>query len=133
MAFNLNKLALQEIATLQLVSPESKQPLFADDEETLPLTIAVYGKTSKVYRKWQAEASRKVAARKGKILSDTAEIEDTADWLATITSSISNFDIDGVPLNSFESYKSLYSNLAFSWVGEQVVEFLRSGDSFLTK
>ena len=132
--FNIKSMALQDITVVHLTSlDDSKQPLFADADEQLPLTITIFGKHSKLYRNWANESARKVKARNGKALSEAEELADTANWLATITVSMINFDMDGVALNSFEAYKALYISPEYSWIGEQVVAGLKDQESFLLK
>jgi hypothetical protein len=132
MTFDFSTLAFQDTAVLQLVHPATESPLFADEEEKLPITITVYGKTSKVYLKWVAESRRRSETRKGK-LSDADEASDTATWLATITKSFSNLKLTDNKLSCFEDYKEFYMLPAYSWVGEQVVKTLRESDNFLSK
>lgn len=133
MAFNINKLQLSDTTTLHLLDPATNAPLYADDAETQPLQIEVYGRSSSVYRKWQAEALRKSNLRKNKELTADQSREATAEFLATISKSASNFDQDGEPVNSYESFKKLYSNPSLFWIGDQVAQTLGELEAFLGK
>lgn len=131
MSLDFNTLAFQDFATLHLTHPATDELLYSDDEQKKPITIDVYSKTSKVYRKWMTESKRKNEARKNKPLTDLAEAEDTANWLSSITKSISNISLSDNKLVCFEDYHAFYLLPQFSWVAEQIVMFLRSSESFL--
>lgn len=133
--FNINSRQLNDTTILHLVDPSTGLEMYADEAETQPLQVEIYGRSSKQFRNWVAAASRKQEAQKNKNKKKTLEeqMDDTAEYLATITKSISNFDMDGKPLDCHEAYKELYSNPALVWIGEQVSEKLGELDNFLQK
>jgi hypothetical protein len=133
MNFNINKLQLSDTTILHLLDPATNAPLYSDAEETKPLQIEMFGRSSSVYRKWQAEALRKSNLRKNKELTADQSRETTAEFLATISKSASNFDMDGEPINSYEAFKKLYSNPKLFWIGDQVAATLSELDAFLGK
>lgn len=139
MAFNISTRALSDSTTLHLVDPETGAFMFADEAETQPLTIELYGRSSKQYRNWLAEASRKQEQEKKKnrgelkVKSPDEAIKDSAEFLAAVSIKANNFDMDGVAIDSKEAFKKLYSNPSLMWIGEQVVEALGDMANFLQK
>lgn len=131
--FNINTKQLSDTAMVDLLDPATGSPLFADEAETLPLQIEVYGRSSKVYRKWQAETSRKALLRGKKVQSPEAQKEDTADFLATISKAAYNFDQDGEPIDSYEAFKKLYLTDSLYWIGDLVALSLSDLEGFLQK
>jgi hypothetical protein len=107
--------------------------MYADEAETLPLQITVYGRSSKQYRNWLAVANRASLARGKKPQTPEQILTETAEFLAAITKSIHNFDLDGEALDNSESFKKLYSNPSLVWVADQVAESLGAAEGFLQK
>lgn len=132
MAFNINTQQLADTTTFQLNDVQGN-PIWADSEETLPVQIEVYGKSSKAFRNWGAIVARKQLARKGKVFTQEEQAENTADFLVAITKTTYNLEIDGVPVTDADSMKAMYSNPSLFWVGEQVSEKLGELGAFLQK
>jgi len=131
--FNIASKKISEQATLTLVDPSTGITMYADDAETLPLQIVVFGKASKQYRNALSVLARKSAARKGKSASFEDNISDNENLLAAVSYKAVNFDMDGEPIDSTEAFKKLYSTPELYWVRDAVSEFLESADSFLVK
>lgn len=135
MSFNIlsSNLQLQDFTTLHLCNPADGSPLYADEDETLPLEIDLYGKASKVHRQWLTSAMRKAEAEqksKKKKSADELLIEN-AKFFATMTKAIRNFDMDGRALDNKDAYEALYATPGLLWIGEQVAEKLGDSESFL--
>jgi hypothetical protein len=139
MSFNIKNRALFDTTVLHLVDPDTGNDMYADEKETQPLTIELYGRSSKQYRNWLASATRKAEkeklANKGKEKSKTPDesIEDSAEFLAAVSIKATNFDYEGVAIDSKEMFKKLYADPSLMWVGEQVVEKLGDMSAFLPK
>jgi len=135
MSFDILNTQLSETTAFQLEHPVNG-PIFADDDESKPVMIEVYGKSSKVFRNYMATQARKNALKQkaGKAeKTPTAEevLASNAEFYATITKSITNLNMGGVPLDSFEAYEQLYANPNLDWVTSQVASAFGSVDSFL--
>lgn len=133
MSFNIKTKQLSDTTILNLVDPGTGLMMFADDAETQPLQIEVYGKSSKAYRNWQASASRKALARGKKQVTPEEAAENTADFLVAVSKQAMNFDIDGVAIDSPAMFKLLYSDPSLYWIGDQVAEKLGETEAFLQK
>ena len=132
-AFDLESLALQEEAELHLINPRDSQPIYADKAETKPVKIKLYGTASDAYRKAVDKMMAKNAKR-GKREATPAEArEQSVDFLAALSISTENLNMNGAPIDTVEGFKELYSNSKFSWVREQVDAFLGNTESFLSK
>lgn len=136
MAFNISNISLSDTTVLHLVNPGTGEYLYADEAEKEPLTIELYGKSSKQHRVWLASALRKQEAeQRSRKKSKTSDelMEENADFFATMTKAINNMEMDGLKLDSKEAYKKLYSAPALMWISEQIGEKLGSTESFLDK
>lgn len=133
MAFNISSRALNDTTILHLTDPSSGLPMYADEAEKQPLQIVVYGRSSKQYRNWLAVANRASLARKNKPQTPEQIQTETAEFLAAITKSIHNFDLDKEVLDNTESFKKLYNTPSLVWIADQVAEILGATDSFLQK
>lgn len=137
MSFDILSAQLNETATFQLEHPVNG-PIFAGENETLPVMIEVYGKASKVFRNYMATQARKAAIKQKTGKADkvpTAEevLESNAEFYATITKSITNLNMNGVAVDNFEAYKTLYANPKLDWVTSQVAAQFAEVDSFLSE
>lgn len=131
MSFNINKLKVSDTAVLHLKNPATDEALYADEKEKQPVTIEVYSKGSKAYRNALAEVSRKAVQRKGKQQSLETSMEDNVNFLATISKVAANMDMDGVAIDSAESFKKLYATPELFWIRDQVDAFIQETGSFL--
>lgn len=119
MAFNLKTVALKkDTFPLQLVHPATSEPLV--DDEGNKVIINVYGTASKEYRD-AVRAMQNRALKRGKKQATVAEIqEEGVELLVAVSESAENLELDGQPVSSPASFRSLYSNPEYSWVREQV-------------
>lgn len=136
MSFDILNTQLSDTSTFQLEHPVNG-PIFADGEAaTKPVMFEIYGKSSKVFRNYMATQARKNALKQKTGKADktpTAEevLESNAEFYATITKSITNLNMGGVEVDSFDAYQKLYANPSLDWVTTQIAENFGSVDSFL--
>jgi len=132
MAFNINSVQLSETTVLHLDHPKLGL-MYADEAQTQPLTIEVWGRSSKVFRNYMASQLRKNAQKSGKQKSPSADelLQSNAEFYATLTKKVSNFDLDGAALDNFDTIKELYANPALDWITTQVGEKFGEVESFL--
>lgn len=133
MAFKLDSKELNDTATLHLKDPETGSDMYEDDAETKPLTITVYGRGSRKYRDALAEVQRVTIKRGNKKVSLQEQMDDNAKFLAAVSKSAENLELNEAPLDSKETFLALYSNPKLVWVREQVDAFLQDTASFLAK
>lgn len=144
MAFNLKATkALADSTILHLRDPGTDELLYEDGkdgqpDENKPLTIELYGRSSKQYRAWMSATLRKQerekeAARNGKVKPKSLEqtLADNAEFLSVVTIAVNNFDIGTGPIDSKEAFVALYSEPSLEWVGEQVSAALGDNSNFL--
>lgn len=136
MSFNILSKSLQDTTTLHLVDPETGEEMYDGEDMSKPLTIELFGKSSKQHQKWLSAAMRKSELeQKAKKKTKTAEelLAENAEFFATMTKAINNIDLDGEPLDNKEAFKKLYGNPALLWINEQVAEKLGETASFFSK
>lgn len=136
MSFDILTATLSDSSSFQLEHPVNG-PIFAGENETLPVMIEVYGKSSKVFRNYMATQARKNAIKEksGKASkTPTAEeiLESNAEFYATITKSITNLKMGDVEVDNFDAYKTMYANPKLDWVTTQVAQQFGEVDSFLS-
>lgn len=137
--FNILSKKLSDTTVITLRDPSDDSLMFADAEETQPLTIELYGRSSKQYRQWMARTLRKQeaekAANRGKLKSKPLEetLRENAEFLATVSIKATNFDMNGVAIDSEDMFVQLYSDPSLSWIGDQVSEALSENSNFLDK
>jgi len=129
--------ALADTTTIQLLDPSDDSPMFADKGETKPLSIELYGRTSKQYKNWLAKTLRKQQKEKEanrgkeKFKSLDEVLADSAEFLATVSIKAINFDMGDGPIDNEEAFKKLYSDESLSWIGDQVSQALSENSNFL--
>lgn len=135
--FNIKSKALQDSTTLHLVDPATGEFMYADENEKQPLTIELYGRSSKQYRQWMSATLRKnekeKEANRGKAKAKSLEqtLADNAEFLSIVSIKASNFDLAGKPIDNKEAFIELYSDPSLEWIGEQVSEALGDNGRFL--
>lgn len=137
MSFDLNAAQLNETATFQLEHPING-PIFAGPDETLPVMVEVYGKSSKVFRNYMATQNKKNAIKQRTGKADKAPtadevLESNSEFYATLVKSITNLTMNGEPVDNFDSYKAMFANPKLSWVGEQINEKFNEVEAFLSE
>lgn len=136
MSFNLASLALVDTFTFQLKHPADGTLLFADEAETEPLTITVYGKSSKQYRNAVTAMQNRTLRRNHKKEVPTVEalLKEGTDLLVACSASAANLTLDDQqPINDEASFRKLYTDPRFSWVKDQADEALGDISNFLAQ
>jgi hypothetical protein len=136
MSFNIagKSLTLQETTILHLVNPADGSYMYADEDETKPLTIELFGRASRVHRNWlSGELKKNSANQKAKTKNADELLAENAKFFATMTKAISNFDLDGLVLDNKEAFATLYADQRVMWINEQVAEVLGDTQAFLAK
>ena len=130
--FNIKSKSIQESSTLHLRDVETEELLYADEKQTIPLTISMYGKASKEYRQALSEMVRKNSTIKG---TPTFEQNVAANdrLLAKICIAAEGFDMGNGAINSFDKFLELFSDPALYWVKDQVSAHQEDVAAFLQK
>jgi hypothetical protein len=134
-SFDILSSELNDTTVLHLEHPVNG-PIYADEAQTLPVTIELYGRSSKTHRQWLALALRKQEAnrnKKEKSKTPDEMLEENAEFFATMTVAIKNMNMGGKPIESKEDFKKLYSNPKLMWITEAVSQSLGDTESFLQK
>ena len=125
----LNIATLGVAATAAIhVKNAAGEPLYADDERTLPVRIIVHSPGSKAYGVVEARQTARVMKRAndndGKFTAATPEerIVETAEDLASITVAFENFTY-GENLTGEELYRAVYLDPALGFIVKQVNKF----------
>ena len=130
--FNLKNLALSDTTIVHLKNADGSY-LYADEAETEPLEVEVYGRSSKQMRNYLIAAEKKKAKR-GKRTSTPEEAqEDNAEFFAAITKSVKNFDMGNGPLTTAEHFKQMYLDPSLYFVVDQISETLSDSEVFMQK
>lgn len=133
--FDLSNLNLKDTTVLHLEHPVTGEYLYADEAGTEPVTIEIFGKSSKTFRNYMAAENRKnlnpANAKKAKNADEVQEAN--ADFYTVLTKKITNLSNGEDVLDNAESIKKMYLNPALSWVAEQVGAKLNETDAFLQK
>lgn len=131
-SFNLTQLALADTTVVHLQGPEGVG-LYADEDQTQPLEVEVYGRSSKQMRNYLIAAEKKKAKRgKRQPTPDEAQ-EDNAEFFAAITKSVKNFDLGNGPLTTAEHFKEMYLNPSLYWLTDEISNTLGSSELFIQK
>lgn len=133
MTFSIDSLALKATTELQLRHPVTDEPLWADDEQTKPVAIALYGPSSKQYRNAITAMQNRQLHRgnKKKVNAETLREESVKLLVACSDSGVNLTAPGGAPLDNEEAFEALYSDPKFSWVKDQVDAALGDPSNFL--
>ena len=131
MAFNLSSLAVKDTTLLQLRHPETDELLWADDEQTKPVGIHIFGKSSKEYRNaFNARMNRQFKRGKQTLSAEKLQ-EENIEMLVACSDKAENLELDGKTFTTSEDFRSLYINPAFDWIKTQVDAGIEDVGSFL--
>lgn len=129
--FNLDSLALRDTTELQLVHPVTEELIFADREQTKPVSVVLFGTSSKQYRN-AISAMQNRQLRRGKKAA-TAELlrEESVNLLVACSDKTLNLTYKDAPVDNEEAFRALYSDPAYSWLKDQVDAALGDVSRFL--
>lgn len=134
--FDISTLALNaDTVDFQLRHPATGELLFSDEAKTLPVAAVLYGKASKQYRNALNAMLNRSLKRKAKKEKESAEVmtEEGVSLLVAVTSGFKELSIAGTVPSTEADFRSLYSNAAYSWIKDQVNEFLGDDANFLAQ
>lgn len=133
---DLSELSVPETSTIHLEFP-GRGPLFADDAETQPITISVYGPASAQAQAWQKKVRREardlVAKRGSKGLwkqSDEELERQELDRLCALTAEVRNLVYHGEEIGA-DRIRLVYRDPKMGWLTDQVKERLAGWADFL--
>jgi hypothetical protein len=135
MAFNLNKApTFKDTYVLQLKDAITDELLFEDDKQEVPVTITLFGKSSKQYRNAVTAMQNRELRRKAKKDTATAEqIQKESTDLLVACSATSTLELDGEVVDNKAAFEKLYQNTELSWIRDQVDAALGDDSNFLVK
>lgn len=137
MAFNVSTLALADTFELQFRHPGTGELLFADEAQTEPVSVVLYGASSKKYRNAVAALQNRALRRQQTKEKQTAEVlrEEGINLLAQVIDSFKNFSVseDGSVPSTESEFRAVLSNASISWVKEQIDTALADQSNFLSK
>jgi hypothetical protein len=136
MSFDLNTLALKDTTEYQLRHPATNEFLFADADNTLPVTIELYGPSSKQYINAITAMRARDLKRKTKKLPDPTFDElkqESIDLLVACSIKVNNLTYNGAALDNPDAFRELYNNPQYFWFKRQVDEALIDPAAFLTQ
>ncbi len=134
--FNIASLAVAATASLHLKSVTG-EPLFADEERTLPIRIILHGPGSQVAgiveARQSARALKRMQDNDGKITAATREerIAETSEDLAALTAGFENFEYEPAGgLTGDALYRALYADQSLGFITKQVMRFFGDWGNF---
>jgi hypothetical protein len=140
MSYDILDAQLDDQTTLHLSHPVNGLMYAKDadgnDDESKPVEIVLYGRSSKQHRQWLALALRKQEAnrnKKEKAKSPDEQTEENAEFFATMTASISNMKMGAAEVKTKEDFKKLYANPKLVWICEAVSGALGDTEAFLQR
>lgn len=129
--FNINSLALKDTVELQLKHPVTEELLFADAEQTKPVSIIIFGTSSKQYRNALTAMQNRQLKRGKKPASAEQMREEGVALLVACSEKAVNFQYNDEPLDNDAAFESLYKDSAYSWIKDQVDAGLGDVSNFL--
>ena len=134
--FDISEIAVPETAVIHLEFP-GIGPLYADDADTQPVTITVFGPSSPAavaHRKKVTRDARRWIEKRGmkgvwKQSDDELEAQDL-ERLMVLTADVSNLTYQGETMTA-ATIGRVYKDPKMGWLVDQVKERLGSWDDFL--
>jgi len=133
--FDINTLALKDTFELQLTHPVSGELLFADEERTKPVTITLYGSSSKQYRNALTAMQNRQIKRSSTKKQASAEVmrEESTELLVACAATSKELTLNGKPVKAEADFRELFSDTQYSWVRDQVDTALGDTANFLAQ
>jgi hypothetical protein len=128
---DIKKFAVESTGRLHL-RDAADELMFADDKQSKPIAVNIYGPGSKQYAKAQAAQSNRMLdklKRKGKT-EQTAEqrAAESAEFLADCTASFENLEYDA--LTGTALAVAVYSDQSIGFIADQVAKFIGDWSNF---
>lgn len=133
--FDLSSLAFKETFALHLKHPLDGTLLYADDAQSKPIVINLYGKASKQYQRAVTAMQSRALRRQAKKTEATPEMlqSEALSLLEACSESAENLTLNGKEVKTKEDLRALYEDPRFSWIKDQVDENLSEASNFLGK
>lgn len=129
--FNLDALSMKDTVDLHLRHPVSDELLYADAEKQKPVTIVLFGTSSKQYRNAITAMQNRALKRGKKQASAEVMREEGIELLVACSEKAVNFSYKGKPLLDGDAFRALYGDASFSWLKDQVDAGLGDVANFL--
>lgn len=132
---NIASLAVLATAALHVKSPAG-DPLYADEERTLPVRIHLHGPGSTaagvVESRQSARGLKRYQENDGKMTAASPEerLEHTSIDLATLTASFENFTYGDGSLTGEQLFRAVYADPSLGFVTKQVAKFFADWGNF---
>jgi hypothetical protein len=128
---DIRKFSVEPTARLHL-RDAADELMYADDKQSEPIAVTLYGPGSKQYAKAQAAQQNRMIdklKRKGKT-EQTAEdkIAETAEFLAACTAEFENIEYEKLKGNALAI--AVYSDSTIGFIADQVGKFLGEWGNF---
>jgi hypothetical protein len=124
---DIRRFALEQSAAIHL-RDGADNLMYADDKDTKPMVINVYGPGTKAYaaaEKRNTDRMMENLRRKGKT-ADAAEMR--VDFLVAITKSFENIEYD--KLEGEALYRAVYSDTSIRFIADQVNAYVGETSNF---
>lgn len=133
MSFDISTLALSDSTVLQLLHPVTDEKLFADAEETQPVTVTVASTASRAYRSAVSAMHNRTLKRGKKQLTAEQQKEEGISLLAAVCQNSENLSYKGNPVKSESDFHELLSDDSLSWIKQQIDACLGDTEAFIQK
>ncbi len=128
---DIKKFAVTPTGRLHL-RDASDELMYADDDQSKPIAVNVYGPGSKQYAKAQAAQQNRMIdklKRKGKTEQTAEQIAaEKADFLTDCTASFENMEYDALTGEALA--RAVYSDISIGFIADQVGKFIGDWSSF---
>ena len=128
---DIRKFSVEETTVVHL-RDASDALMYADDEQTLPVRVELYGPGSKPYAKAQATQNTRMLdrlKRKGKVEQSADEMaEERVAFLVACTKGFENIEYD--QLQGEALYKAVYGDRTLGFIPDQLNKHLGDWGNF---
>jgi len=129
---DVRKFAVSPTGSLHL-RDASDELMYADDDQTKPIAVNVYGPGSKQYAKAQAAQQNRMIdklKRKGQSTQTAEQLaREKAEFLTDCTASFENLEYDALTADALAM--AVYSDISIGFIADQVAKFIGDWNSFL--
>jgi hypothetical protein len=131
--FDLNTLALAETTVMNVRHPVTDEFLYADEDKKQPVTVTLYGTSSKTYRQYVLGMQNRSLRRGNKKVSAEVMRDEGIELLVACSEKIDNLTLNGSAVDNPAAFRELYSDPSYDWLKSQIDAELGSAEAFLSK
>jgi hypothetical protein len=128
---DIKKFSVEPTGRLHL-RDASDNLMYADEKQSKPIAVNLYGPGSKQYAKAQAAQQGRLIdklKRKGKTEQSAEQTAaDNAGFLADCTASFENVEYDALAGDAL--YRAVYSDISIGFISDQVAKFIGDWSNF---